>query len=181
MKLKSLILGLLTTTVTLVGVAANYPKANAQVNNRVRFICGQSYDQETNRRLPTTIAVTSAGRKNIIQWESKNIQGYSPQRRCQEVSGRFQEAYQKRMLNFLTTSQVNNQPVICIARRYQDGCQMLLMTLLPGEDTLRVANDLRNALNGRQVGPVRHSSEVPSVYYEINIDELLRNVPIIQN
>jgi hypothetical protein len=79
----------------------------------VQFYCN------TSGSLPTTIArnsVTGASRE-VIRWYSEYFSGsgYDPMSRCQEVSGRFQRAYNDGSLNYVTAGIVNGMPVVCAA------------------------------------------------------------------
>jgi len=175
MKLKSIATVLIAGTVAAVGINSLIPKALAQ--SKVQFICSQSFDSQTNRRLPTTLAWTQKGKIAVIRWV-KNLGGYSGQQRCKAVSPRFQEAYDNGTLNLITNDVIDRKPVICSVREYGGPCQTVLMTLRPGDNSWKVLNELKEILNGHQLGPIRHSSGIPQIYYEVNIEEWLRNAPV---
>lgn len=80
---------------------------------------------------PTTVAMTDQGEVPIVKWNSSAFAtaGYTPERRCQEVSGRFQKYYKESQLNYLTTGRMNGQPVICTTNEVGQGCNGLLFTL----------------------------------------------------
>jgi Circadian oscillating protein COP23 len=174
---KQLILTFLLTG-TFVAPALISTIAQSKAESPVKFICNQSFDQEKNNNLPTTFAWHSKGKTALIRWETKYFRNYSPQRRCEEVSPRFQQAYENGSLNLITNGRMNNQPVICTARKYGAACDTLLMTLRPEDNSLQVLNVFKEILDGRQKGPVKHSSGTPQIYYQINIDEFLRNAPV---
>ena len=175
MKLKSIATVLIAGTLAAVGINSLIPKALAQ--SPVQFICSQSFDRQTNRRVPTTFAWTPRGKIATIRWV-KNLGGYSGQQRCKAVSPRFQEAYDNGTLNLITNDIRNRKPVICSVREYGAPCQTVLMTLRPEDNSWKVLNELKEILSGHQVGPIRHSSGTPQVYYEVNVDEWLRNAPV---
>jgi hypothetical protein len=102
----------------------------------------------------------------------------SPQKRCESVSPRFQQAYNNGTLSFLTNSKINGQPVICTAREYGDSCHTVLMTLRSQDDSFKILNDLKDILNGRSVGPLIHSSGAPKAYIQLDIEEFLRTQPV---
>jgi Circadian oscillating protein COP23 len=167
---------LVAATITLIGLISAIPPTTAQT--QVQFTCNQSYDQQSDRRFPTTFAWTSKGKTAVIRWV-KNLGGYSPQDRCQDVSPRFQEAYDNGTLNLITNGKVKGQPVICTAKEYDAACETVLMTLRPKEDSLKILNNLKDIFEGsRQVGPIKNSSGIPQIYYQIDIEEFFRNAPV---
>jgi hypothetical protein len=86
-------------------------------NSPVQFICSEGFDRVSTRRLPTTYAWTQRGKIAIVRWKTEQFPGYPPQRRCHEVSPRFQEAYENGTLQFITNGMMNRQPVICTTRQ----------------------------------------------------------------
>lgn len=98
-----------------------------QAQTQTRFICGDW------QGTPTTIAQTATGEVPVIKWVSDYFSnsGYTPERRCQEVSLRFQNYHENGMLKFLTTGRLNSQPVVCITESNTGACQGLLFTLKP--------------------------------------------------
>ena len=69
-----------------------------------------------------------------IRWQSTAFQrsGYSPLRRCQEVSSRLENYRRNRQLNFITVGRMNGQNVICTATE-SGSCTNLIYTLRPDE------------------------------------------------
>ncbi|MGL5075398.1 MAG: COP23 domain-containing protein, partial [Waterburya sp.] len=110
--------------------------------------------------------------------ETNAFKDFSPEARCEKVSPRFQEAYDNGGINFLTNGTINQQPVICTARESGGECDTLLMTLRPNDNPITVLTQLQEVLNGRQVGAVRHSSNVPQVYYQVDFENFLRTAPV---
>ncbi|NJO93899.1 MAG: hypothetical protein HC820_05220 [Hydrococcus sp. RM1_1_31] len=159
-------------------VSAQPEKSNAQENERVQFICGESFDKQTNRRLPTTFAWTHRGKMALVRWKTEQFPGYPPQRRCEEVSPRFQEAYNSGTLGMITNGTMNNQPVICTTTEQDGACQNLLMTLRSQDNSLKVLKEFEDILNGRGVGPVVHSSGTPQRFVELDIQKFLNTAPV---
>jgi Circadian oscillating protein COP23 len=166
---------LVAATITVTGLISAIPPTTAQ--SQVQFTCNQSYELQSDRRFPTTFAWTSRGKVAVIRWV-KDLGDHSPQDRCKNVSPRFQQAYDNGTLNLITNSKVKGEPVICTAKEYGAACEIVLMTLRPEENSLRILNDLKNILDGHQVGPIKHSSGIPQIYYQIDIEEFLRNAPV---
>lgn len=87
--------------------------------------------------VPATVVTTKSGKQvPIIYWQSDVFaaSGWTPTRRCQEVSSRFQEYHQAGSLEFITTGRMNGLPVICVSKSDGGGCVGLLYTLKPGQN-----------------------------------------------
>lgn len=174
----------LTLTTTIITAAVITPNSRqVKAESTVQFLCRSSYDQDQKKGLPTTLAWTSRGKIAVIRWV-KELGGKSPQERCEAVSPRFQEAYQKGTLSLMTNGRMNNEPVICTVKEYGGKCETLLMTLrredeYPEKDnSLKILNSLKETLNGRGVGPIKHRSGVPQVYYRVDMDDFLQTAPV---
>jgi hypothetical protein len=140
------------------------PAADAATGAK-SFTCG------TAAGVPATNAVTSTGKQvPVIRWSSStfNEAGWSQQRRCEEVSARFDTYLKQGRLAYITTGRMNGQPVICTARSKGGGCDGLLYTLKPGQNA---TTTLRNLLEIRVKarGPLNETTE--RLY--VSLDELL--------
>lgn len=101
--------------------------------------------------IPTTVSQTKKGRTvSIIKWESDAFlsSGYSPERRCQEVSRRFEAYRMSGQLRYLTTGRMNGQNVICVADRDGGPCVGSLYTLKPGQNPNETLSSLLNVRRG---------------------------------
>ena len=178
MKLDLLTTSLLATLTITLGFNLSVRQAHA--DSEVQFICADSYDSESDRSLPTTYAWTTRGKIAVINWQTEDFadSGFTPQQRCEAVSPRFQEAYDNDSIGLITNGIMDNQPVICTSDEPQGGCNTLLMTLRPEDDSLKVLNNLRQVLNGEQVGPVKHNADTPQLYYEVDIENFLETAPV---
>lgn len=138
--------------------------ANAGVSAR-SFVCGSAAGA------PATNVVTADGRQvPVIRWTSSvfNDAGWSQERRCQEVSSRFDGYLKQGRLAYITTGRMNGQPVICTAASRGGACDGLLYTLKPGQDaTATLKNLLEIRVKAR--GPLNETS---SRLY-VSLDELL--------
>jgi hypothetical protein len=100
--------------------------------------------------IPTTYAEqfdpeTSKTRyRPLIRWRSDVFPNYPPERRCAEVSQRFQNFYQSDNLRYLTTGTVNNYPVICVVPFRDDTCggDQILLTLGRNDNAKEVLQEL---------------------------------------
>ncbi|MEC4895016.1 MAG: COP23 domain-containing protein [Oscillatoria sp. PMC 1051.18] len=160
---------------------ADTPPVTEQANptQAVRFICDEGFDKTTNQDLPTTFGWNSRGKIAVIRWERNVFTGYPPQKRCAEVSPRFQTAYDNGSVKFLTNGRMNNQPVICTALEFNGDCADLLFTLHPNDDGLAILQQLEDTLNGRAVGGLRQNSSGDAQrYVEVDIEQFLDTAPV---
>jgi Circadian oscillating protein COP23 len=104
---------------------SNFSSVQAKEAN---FVCAQVDG------VPTTVAKTKNSDIPIIKWVSNDFDGagWSPDKRCAEVSGRFQTYYQNGSLKYITTGQINNENAICTASQEGGDCTDLLFTVKPG-------------------------------------------------
>ncbi len=151
---------------------------SVKAQETVQFICSLGLAQPTNESIPTTYAWTSRGKIAVLRWETTEFKNYPPQKRCEEVSPRFQEAYDNGSLSLITNGKMNGQSVICTSREVGDVCDTLLITLRPKDNSLEILTQLQELLSGRQVGAVRHSSGTPQIYYQVDIENFLRTAPL---
>ena len=125
---KSLVMASLLTGFALVGSLL----APAQAGTTARgFVCGST------QGAPSTNAVKpDGGQVPVIRWTSNTFTsaGWSPQRRCEEVSKRFDTYFKQGRLRYITTGRMNSLPVICTATRHAGRCDGLLYTLKPGQN-----------------------------------------------
>jgi hypothetical protein len=147
-------------TTALIGAAHLPAEARAQ-----DFVCSSVGG------VPTTTASMADGRSvPVIRWTSNAFDGagWTPERRCQEVSSRFSTYNRDGRLRYITTGRMNGLPVICTAASSGGPCDGLLYTLKPGQNataTLRNLFDVRVKARG----PLQETSG--RLY--LNMNELL--------
>ena len=173
----------IATSVLTILMGVNFPHSPVQAQTDVQFICRDGFDENTQQRHPTTYAWTSRGKIPVVRWKRNGdlgFDGYPPQKRCAEVSPRFDRAYHQETINMMTNGTLNNRPVICAVKEYGAGCSddNLLFTLKPEDNSLLFINKLKQIFNGDIIGPVDHSSAVPQVYVQIDIEKYLRTAPV---
>jgi hypothetical protein len=144
----------------LVGTASFAPGAQANPQ-KLSFYCG------TSQGSPATLAKSGSRVVPIIRWSSDAFSdsGFSPERRCQEVSKRFQTYYDDGSLSFITTGRMNGQNVVCVARSHGGPCAGLLFTLKPGANPTQVINQLFN-IRTRASGPLNETTARPYIDFE---------------
>lgn len=175
---RNLFTTLLTTATLVTAIGLNLTQQTVHAETETKFICAASYDPETQKRNPTTFAWTPRGKVAVVRWSTRYFLKYSPQQRCNAVSPRFHTAYHNDTLGLMTNGTMNNQPVICTAKEAGGACDTLLMTLRPEDNSLKILNHFRRLFNGEQVGPVKHNTGIPQVYYRMDIEEFLRTAPV---
>jgi Circadian oscillating protein COP23 len=101
----------------------------------IRVYCGQSYDPSSKQNLPTTLALTAGQTEPIaiVVWKSEFFgRNYTPQKRCEVVSPKFQAAFQAGR-TFLSpgVDTATGQGIICSAASANDACDKsnMLFTL----------------------------------------------------
>jgi len=168
----------LTAAVTLGAIAIGTVTAFNQpsyAQDTTTFFCGVSNDG-----IPTTFANTSRGTVQVVKWTSEFFtdSGYSPERRCQEVSSRFQRHYSSGQLNFLTAGYLNGQPAIC-AGNSSPPCtsEKLLFTLKPGSDAAARIQQIFYIGSGASNAPLLESSD-PSP--TVDLKRFLEQAPVVQ-
>jgi hypothetical protein len=162
--------------ITTLAISA-VPMVQAQTSSdKIQFTCRSGFDKNTGKEQPTTYLWFQGNKHGVVRWV-KALGSTTPQERCNQVSSRLQEAYDNGSLNFVVNGSMNGQAVICTAREYAGNCDTLILTLRPNDNPLEVLDEFKAALSGRSVGPVRHSSGVPQIYYQIDLQETIRNIP----
>ncbi|BAY25254.1 hypothetical protein NIES2100_50600 [Calothrix sp. NIES-2100] len=141
------------------------------------FYCGAS------EGVPSTLANTPRGTVVIVRWVSKHFSGagYNPQKRCEEVSARFQKHYEQGNLNFITAAYLNNQPAIC-AGNGGAPCtsEKLLFTLKPGQNAARTIQQLFNLRSGA-AGPLYESTNASEADSVVDINKFLQEAQVVNN
>ncbi|MBC6477534.1 MAG: hypothetical protein GDA56_06835 [Hormoscilla sp. GM7CHS1pb] len=109
--------------------------------------------------------------------------GYSAKKRCEQVSPRFQEAYDKGTLNYMTNGtwkgkNGKDQPVICAASVLGGDCETLLFTLRHKDDSQKILAQLNEIIQDNSSKPARHDSGVSDqIYIKVDLEDFLRNAP----
>jgi Circadian oscillating protein COP23 len=162
------VLGAIVFSGAVYDSSRNIASAQRNLPSEARFICSEKYQS-----VPTTFAWTAQGKTPIIQWTTQTSPNYPPEKRCQMVSAKFDEAYRNGNLNFLTNAVLNRQPVICAAREFRGSCSTVLITLRRGENSLQFLRNLTAVINGRIVAPMQQSSGEPQIYFKLDLDKML--------
>lgn len=150
-------------------------------NQNIQFTCDRSYDQASSQYVYNTLAWNEKSKKPIIVWKQEDFSGngYPPKVRCEEVSPRFQEAYEQGSFKYMTHGEINGQPVVCTASKVGNDCDTLLITLKHQDNAEKTLTQLSDTLLGYASGPLQQSSgditydQDNKPYVEVNIEDFL--------
>jgi len=169
----------LTAGAIAIGAVATFQQPNYAQSSK--FFCGVSSDG-----VPTTFANTPRGTIQVVKWTSEWFTGagYTPERRCQEVSSRFQSLYSNGQLNFITAGYLNGQPAIC-AGNGNPPCtsEKLLFTLKPGTNAAARIQQLFNIQSGASGAPLYESTRdrsSSSSSATVDLNQFLQQAPVVQ-
>ncbi|MDJ0897215.1 MAG: COP23 domain-containing protein [Xenococcus sp. MO_188.B8] len=133
---------------------------------------------------PATVAYTRRGPIELILWNSNYFSGsgYTPERRCQEVTARFQQHSDAKNLRYISTGVMNKYQVICVSEK-SGNCKPdgLLITLQNDDNAQQVFKDLFDLANRKVAGgiyrPAMPGIEIKEV---INVDNFLDQSPLME-
>ena len=185
---------LLATIISALAIgAASFGCGNKKVNSsatstrkestrKIQFICNETYDDNSKTYVYSTVAWNPENKKPIVIWKRQDFSGnnYPPQTRCQEVSPRFQQAYDTGTFKYITYGKMNDQPVICTASTVGDDCQSLLITLKHQDNAEQTLEELSDILLGHSSSALEQSSgdifysEDNKLYVEVDIENFMR-------
>jgi Circadian oscillating protein COP23 len=149
--------------------------ADQPQTKQVRFYCGQSFDVESNKILPTTFVASSTRKEPVavVRWKS-SFAGYKPQERCNTVSQKFQKAWEGGRFRYLVagTSQKTGQGIICGLASQRDRCDdsKMLFTLRNSQDAGNVIASIQQTQRGASGRVLEQSSGSEMV----DVEELLK-------
>jgi hypothetical protein len=153
----------IVATCVLTANAIVPPPAIAQAD--VKFYCGQSYNPLSKTHIPTTLVAVPGREKpvGLIQWKSEYFSQYTPQKRCEMVSPKFQAAYTAGKLSYFATGKhrKTGQNIVCGLASAEETCEddsNLLFTLKPYSSGKLVLSQLMGIREGKGGGPIPQSS-----------------------
>jgi hypothetical protein len=164
-----------TTFLGVAGTAVLLALSSIGLNSPAAHASGNSYFCGSINGVPATMARTPKGNEvAVIRFQSQHFSssGWSPERRCEEVSKRFENLSSKGMLRqaFLTTGRQNGQNIVCVSSSEGSPCMEggILFTLRPNRSPEKTLRDLINVAK-YQTGPLNETTARP--YY--SLDEVL--------
>ena len=154
-----------------------YYIADEQVKSSTQYRC---MDRSGS---PATVAYTSRGAIELIRWQNDyfSASSYTPLRRCQEVSTRFQQHSDANNLRFISTGKINNYNAICISEKTGD-CKPdgLLITLQADDDPEDVLRNLFSLSARRANGGITRASG-RKIKETIDLEQFLSDSPTLEN
>ncbi|MFZ4558260.1 MAG: COP23 domain-containing protein [Pseudanabaena sp.] len=141
-------LKLVRVVIAILPVLMTVQSLQAQEESQPRFVCGKD-DQGS----PATLVMLPDGSsQTVIRYVSGAFEnaGFSNQKRCEEISDRFQYFNEKREINYMAVGKINGQSVICVTRQEGGDCSRdlkgegLLITTRPGINPSKTLADLIN-------------------------------------
>ena len=130
-----------------------------------KFFCGMSREGGP----ATFVSTTRWGNFPLIRWvDSSFPPPWTPERRCEEISRRFQKFYEQGTLDYLKADRSGGQPVLCVAAFKGGDCLRdgVLVTLKPGTDPRTILRQLIDSQALATRGPVYLSGDSP--FSEVN-------------
>ncbi|AFY79309.1 hypothetical protein Ple7327_4178 [Pleurocapsa sp. PCC 7327] len=136
----------------------------------------------------TTFVRTPRGNVPLILWTSGAFDraGWTNEKRCLEVSGRFQKYNKSGRLKYIRTSSINRLPVLCVAQAKGGSCQTedVLFTLRAGTNAQQVLTRLLDVRRGAgRSTPIQLSNEQIFSYDErgelyADVENLIQALPV---
>ncbi|WP_019503362.1 COP23 domain-containing protein [Pleurocapsa sp. PCC 7319] len=186
LKLARLIISAIAITTVSFGCVNKQVKSSSATSQEkprktVQFICSKTYDKNSDQYVYSTVAWNPANKKPIVVWKRQDFSGnnYPPQARCEEVSPRFQQAYDSGSFKYITHGEMNEQPVICTSSAVGGDCQTLLITLKHEDNAERTLEQLSDILLGYASSALEQSSggisysEDNKLYVEVDVEDFL--------
>lgn len=139
MKVKLSTRGLIIIFMVWGAVVATAQNTLSQQRASGTFSCGQD-----NGRPATIVQHPQRGNVTLILWTSDYFRGsgWDNQRRCEQVSSKFQQNQTRNVLKAIVSGTYNNLPVLCAFPGDEIPSQVIpcqdervLMTLRPGDDS----------------------------------------------
>lgn len=152
------------------------------VSDGVNFYCGTISDTETGSDIPTTLAYVPQRRANIpiVAWKSNDLAAWSPKKRCQQVSAKFQTFYQDGRLNYLADGESAGYSIICALIDQQQECsgENQLFQLRTGSNAEDVIAGLKAILKGNVKDTVIYQNSGNRT--SVSVSGLLENAPAVE-
>jgi hypothetical protein len=127
------------TVITAISIASAIADTRSTYAQASAFTCAVD-----NAGTPTTFAQAQNGTVPIFRWTSGYFDraGYTPERRCSEVTERMATFKAQGQLSQLTSGVVRGQPVICAGNSCLASGDNILFTLKPGQSANQVLQEI---------------------------------------
>jgi Circadian oscillating protein COP23 len=148
---------------------------------QITFFCKDVYDQASGQKIPATFAWIPERQGNItvVGWKSQFFakRGWNAQKRCADITPKFQQAFDAGRLQYLTTGTSNGYPVVCAIAKQEDACNSTsqLFTLKPHDQPTLVLQQLMDILTGKASDMLLQSSDGKTY---ISMQEFFKKAPL---
>ncbi|MBD2212780.1 hypothetical protein H6G27_23325 [Nostoc linckia FACHB-104] len=169
-----------TLTVSISPALSQSVSTNSQPD-KVTFYCREIFDKASGEKIPATVAWVPErkGHISLIGWKSQVFpRNFSPQKRCELVTQKFQQFYDNGGLNYLTHGINNGYPVICSIPNQGETCNGTnqLFTIRPGSNPTIVLQRLIDTLVGGGGDGILYQNSGQQVY--IDMKEYFKQAPV---
>jgi hypothetical protein len=148
---------------------------------QITFFCKDVYDQASGQKIPATFAWIPERQGNItvVGWKSQFFakRGWNAQKRCADITPKFQQAFDSGRLQYLTTGASSGYPVVCAIAKQEDACNgtSQLFTLKPHDQPALVLQQLTDVLTGKASDMLLQSSDGKTY---ISMQEFFKKAPL---
>jgi Circadian oscillating protein COP23 len=132
---------------------------------QITFFCKDVYDKASGQKIPATFAwiPERQGNISVVGWKSQFFakRGWNAQKRCADITPKFQQSFDTGRLQYLTTGTSNGYPVVCAIAKQEDACNgtSQLFTLKPHDQPALVLQQLMDVLTGKASDMLLQSSD----------------------
>ncbi|CCQ55034.1 COP23 domain-containing protein [Crocosphaera watsonii] len=184
MSFSKLIQGLTISSLVLTSsLTMNIAPSSSQSNNsdKVKFFCGETFDRASEEKIPATLVWIPQRQEHlrIIGWKSQYFyKEMTTEKRCQVVSEKFQNKYERGDLNYISFGENNGYPILCGVSNVGDPCDgdSQLFTLKHHADPKVIHTRLSQVLSGESSDMLMQSSGTQAY---ISFEKLLENMPVV--
>ena len=153
-----------------IGFLLGFPKEGRAQSTDIEFFCGSVGSQFA------TIARTPSDEGPVVIWEN-SLGGFTPQERCEIISGRFQRYFAVEGKNFISLFNLNGLPVLCAVSTTERllGCEGELFTVSSWNYAKAIRQQMESVPWYLQ-GPIRQSGSEYVVFdLEAYVENEIRN------
>lgn len=157
------------------------PQEQQASPDQVTFFCKDVHDPASGKKIPATLVWVPQRQGNIriIGWKSEFFSrfGWNPQKRCAEVTPKFQQFYDAGQLKYLTTGYSNGYPIVCALAQENDACESSrqLFTMKPHDNPNQLLHQLMDILKGKTADMLLQNSGGETL---VPVPEFFRRAPI---
>lgn len=171
----------LTTLVTSIYPALGQSNSSNAKPDKVTFLCKEIFDKASGEKVPATIAWVPERQAHVrfIAWKSEwfGKSGWTPQKRCENVTQKFQQSYEQKRLNYFSYGMNNGYQIICALANQGETCNSTnqLFTIKSTNQPELVLQKLLDISEGKS-GEILFQSSGQQIY--VDVRKFLSNAPV---